>query len=139
MSMTPASQTDTPTIRRRSPSEADKRIGAAVRARRISLGMSQGDLSSHLGLTFQQVQKYEKGTNRIGSGRLEMIAGHLGVPVSHFFQDTHDSPLDDAGRDLLTTRNGQRLCAAFKALPADAQSAFLQFAEKMAAIATNPR
>lgn len=54
--------------------------------RRESLGVSQGRLGRQLGLTFSQVQKYEKGSNRIGAGRLFEIASFLGVPVSYFFQ-----------------------------------------------------
>lgn len=56
-----------------------------MRQRREALGISQGRLGRHLGLTFSQIQKYEKGTNRIGAGRLYQIAGFLGVPPSHFF------------------------------------------------------
>lgn len=56
-----------------------------MRKRRESLGISQGKLGRHLGLTFSQIQKYEKGTNRIGAGRLYQIARYLGVPPSHFF------------------------------------------------------
>jgi transcriptional regulator with XRE-family HTH domain len=56
-----------------------------MRKRREALGISQGRLGRHLGLTFSQIQKYEKGTNRIGAGRLYQIAAYLGVPPSHFF------------------------------------------------------
>ena len=56
-----------------------------MRKRREALGISQGRLGRHLGLTFSQIQKYEKGTNRIGAGRLYQIAGFLGVTPSHFF------------------------------------------------------
>ena len=58
-----------------------------MRVRRKALGLSQGKLGEELGITFQQVQKYEKGTNRIGASRLLAIAGALGVPVSYFFPD----------------------------------------------------
>ncbi len=57
-----------------------------MRRRREVLGISQGRLGRHLGLTFSQIQKYEKGTNRIGAGRLFQIASYLGVPPSHFFE-----------------------------------------------------
>jgi transcriptional regulator with XRE-family HTH domain len=57
-----------------------------MRQRREALGMSQGRLGRHLGLTFSQIQKYEKGSNRIGAGRLYQIAGLLGVSVSYFFE-----------------------------------------------------
>lgn len=57
-----------------------------MRRRREALGISQGRLGRHLGLTFSQIQKYEKGTNRIGAGRLYQIASFLGVQPSHFFE-----------------------------------------------------
>ena len=57
-----------------------------MRQRREALGLSQGRLGRHLGLTFSQVQKYEKGSNRIGAGRLYQIAGLLGVQVGYFFE-----------------------------------------------------
>lgn len=61
-----------------------------MRNRREALGISQGRLGRHLGLTFSQIQKYEKGTNRIGAGRLYQIANFLGVPPSHFFAGLDD-------------------------------------------------
>jgi len=69
-----------------------------VRMRRIMLGMSQEKLGDALGLTFQQVQKYEKGTNRIGASRLQQIAHFLQVPVSFFFEGAPDLPAGPAGR-----------------------------------------
>ena len=60
--------------------------GQRMRRRREALGISQGRLGRHLGLTFSQIQKYEKGTNRIGAGRLYQIAAFLGVPPSYFFE-----------------------------------------------------
>jgi transcriptional regulator with XRE-family HTH domain len=65
----------------------DAQVGHRVRLRRMLVGMSQERLGELLGLTFQQVQKYEKGVNRIGAGRLFEIAGILGVPVSFFYED----------------------------------------------------
>lgn len=65
--------------------EIDAYVGQRLRDRREALGISQGRLGRHLGLTFSQVQKYEKGSNRIGAGRLFQISAFLGVPTSHFF------------------------------------------------------
>ena len=65
--------------------EIDVHVGTQMRRRREALGISQGRLGRHLGLTFSQIQKYEKGTNRIGAGRLYQIATFLGVAPSHFF------------------------------------------------------
>ena len=68
------------------PNEIDRLVGSRVRQRRMQLGMSQEHLAEHLGLTVPQVQKYEKGVNRIGASRLHKIAGLLGVPISTFFE-----------------------------------------------------
>jgi transcriptional regulator with XRE-family HTH domain len=67
------------------PNPVDRHVGSRVRMRRILLGMSQEKLGEALGLTFQQVQKYEKGTNRIGASRLQQISTTLNVPPSFFF------------------------------------------------------
>lgn len=70
----------------KSPNPIDKHVGARVRMRRMMIGMSQERLGDSLGITFQQVQKYEKGTNRIGASRLQQISRTLGVPVAFFFE-----------------------------------------------------
>jgi transcriptional regulator with XRE-family HTH domain len=72
---------------KKSPSDIDKLIGQRVKRQRIKIGMSQERLGELLGITFQQVQKYEKGTNRISVGRLTGIAAALGVNVHWFFDD----------------------------------------------------
>lgn len=64
----------------------DQHIGARVRLRRLELELSQDQLAKQLGLTFQQVQKYEKGTNRIGGSRMHQIALILRVPIAYFYQ-----------------------------------------------------
>jgi transcriptional regulator with XRE-family HTH domain len=69
----------------KSASADDIEVGKRIRARRIALGMSQTELGNRLGVTFQQVQKYEKGVNRVGAGRLVRIGEALEVPVSFFF------------------------------------------------------
>src|SRR5437868_8301678 len=69
------------------PNPTDVHVGARVRLRRTLLGMSQEKLGEALGLTFQQVQKYERGTNRIGASRLFDLSRVLEVPVSFFFED----------------------------------------------------
>jgi transcriptional regulator with XRE-family HTH domain len=72
---------------RKTPNPTDRYVGARVRMRRLMLGMSQTALGNSLGVTFQQVQKYEKGANRIGASRLQQIAGSLQVPVAFFFEE----------------------------------------------------
>jgi transcriptional regulator with XRE-family HTH domain len=71
---------------RKSPNPTDTYVGSRVRMRRLMLGMSQERLADQLGLTFQQVQKYEKGANRISASRLQEISHILGVPVPFFFE-----------------------------------------------------
>jgi transcriptional regulator with XRE-family HTH domain len=71
----------------RKPNPIDAHVGTRVRLRRMLLGMSQEKLGEHLGLTFQQVQKYEKGTNRVSSSRLVDMANALDVAIPHFFQE----------------------------------------------------
>jgi transcriptional regulator with XRE-family HTH domain len=98
----------------------DKYAGARLRMRRMELGLSQSEVADALGLTFQQVQKYEKGSNRMSTGRLHQLAEMLKVPPSFFFDgaDAHAAPGGQLeGEDLqtgfLTTRYGVRLAAAF--------------------------
>src|SRR5262245_41827273 len=102
----------------------DKHVGSRVRMRRMMLGMSQEKLGDALGLTFQQVQKYEKGTNRIGASRLQQISLILQVPISFFFEGAPPPPggrpqgLDEAPSptyvtDFLATTDGLALVKAF--------------------------
>lgn len=70
------------------PNPIDVRVGSRVRLRRNMLGLSQEKLGEAIGLTFQQVQKYERGANRIGASRLHELSRVLDVPVSFFFDDT---------------------------------------------------
>src|SRR5688572_2648495 len=73
------------------PTPVDEYVGIALRSRRNELGLSQTDLAKAIGVTFQQVQKYEKGTNRIGAGRLSAISQALQVPITYFFQAMNGS------------------------------------------------
>ncbi len=72
---------------KKKPNPIDIHVGSRIRLRRTMLGMSQEKLGEQLGITFQQIQKYEKGTNRVGASRLQNISGILNVPVSFFFED----------------------------------------------------
>jgi transcriptional regulator with XRE-family HTH domain len=71
---------------KKAPNPVDKHVGSRVRMRRKMLAMSQEELGAALGLTFQQVQKYENGTNRIGASRLQQMSHILQVPVEFFFE-----------------------------------------------------
>jgi transcriptional regulator with XRE-family HTH domain len=107
---------------KKSTGSIDKEIGSRVRMRRISIGMSQEKLGDMLGLTFQQVQKYEKGTNRISVGRLVDIAKILGVDI-HFFFNGIKSIKAEPGfaedeappymADVMSTPEGLQLIRAF--------------------------
>lgn len=101
----------------------DLYVGGRVRMRRMLVGLSQEKLGDALGVTFQQIQKYEKGTNRIGASRLHQIGQVLGVPVA-FFYDGATTPSNEAGGfaeapmkdhvvDFLATSEGLHLNKAF--------------------------
>ncbi|MFC4626442.1 helix-turn-helix domain-containing protein [Daeguia caeni] len=72
---------------KKKPNPIDVHVGSRIRLRRNMLGLSQEKLGENLGITFQQIQKYEKGTNRVGASRLQAISSILAVPVSYFFED----------------------------------------------------
>lgn len=80
---------------RKEPNPIDVHVGSRVRLRRLVIGMSQEKLGEQLGLTFQQVQKYEKGTNRIGASRLFEISRILSVPLQFFYEDMEQVAGDD--------------------------------------------
>ena len=107
----------------RLPNPVDGHGGSRVRMRRMMLGMSQGKLGDALGITFQQIQKYEKGTNRISASKLQQICVILQVPVSFFFEDIPASKqlaarAADARSEIdidgfLASRDGLALTRAF--------------------------
>ena len=107
----------------KSPLPTDKHVGARIKARRLELKMSQEKLADQLGVTFQQVQKYEKGANRVGSSRLQQIAGALKVPISFFFdgiasaKPSSHGDADTAMFDkFFASADGSALAEAFSAI-----------------------
>ena len=112
-------------IAKKAPNPIDKHVGSRVRMRRMMLSMSQEKLGDALDLTFQQVQKYEKGTNRIGASRLQQISHILQVPISFFFDGAPSVPSGARGEgfseapspayvsDFLATSDGLALTKAF--------------------------
>jgi transcriptional regulator with XRE-family HTH domain len=104
------------------PQPIDRHVGARIRHKRMMLGISQEALGDALGVTFQQVQKYEKGMNRVGASRLQAIANFLEVPVSYFFDGAGGqsqrttSASKDQVLDLIATREGIRLNRAFASI-----------------------
>jgi transcriptional regulator with XRE-family HTH domain len=111
----------------KAPNPIDKYVGSRVRMRRIMLGMSQEKLGEALGLTFQQIQKYEKGTNRVGASRIQQISEILQVPVSFLFEGGPTSTTGGDGfgegtspayvSDFLATSEGLALTRAFTRIP----------------------
>ena len=110
-------------VEKKSPNSVDKYVGRRVPMRRRMLAMSQGKLGDALGLTFQQVQKYEKATNRIGASRLQQISHILQVSVAFFFEGAlnlhgstdrmKEAPSASHTSDFLATPKGLLLTKAF--------------------------
>lgn len=88
---------------KKQPNPIDIHVGSRIRLRRSMVGMSQEKLGESLGITFQQVQKYEKGTNRVGASRLQNIAETLDVPVSFFFENAPSDNNSDTSAGLQET------------------------------------
>lgn len=110
-------------MKKKNPNPIDVHVGSRIRLRRNMLGLSQERLGESLGITFQQIQKYEKGTNRVGASRLQAIASILNTPVSFFFEGAPEE--DDEGgakgaedstphvADFLSSSEGIQLNRAF--------------------------
>jgi transcriptional regulator with XRE-family HTH domain len=116
------------------PDSHDKEVGRRIRARRLVCGMSQTALGEQLGVTFQQVQKYEKGTNRVGAGRLRRIAEVLEVPVSFFFDEAGAGRENDGtGMEFLDTAQAVRLMRAYSRIRSpDVQRAIVELVVRIA-------
>jgi len=113
---------------KKAPNPIDKHVGSRVRMRRMMLSMSQEKLGDALDLTFQQIQKYEKGTNRIGASRLQQISQVLQVPVTFFFEGAptlgneeaaglQEAPSPAYVTDFLASSEGLALVKAFRRIP----------------------
>jgi transcriptional regulator with XRE-family HTH domain len=118
----------------KSTSSDDVEVGQRIRARRMAKGMSQTELGNLLGVTFQQVQKYERGINRVGAGRLVRVAEALEVPVSFFFGATDIGSADTrAILGFLDTTYSLRLLRAFSRIPqSEVQRAIVELVEGLA-------
>jgi transcriptional regulator with XRE-family HTH domain len=103
------------------PDSIDRLVGRNIRIYRLQKGLTQTELADELGLTFQQVQKYEKGTNRVGSGRLLKIATFLGVPVTALFKGSDEMADTDKQSifDQLAKPHANRLLQAFARIDDD--------------------
>jgi transcriptional regulator with XRE-family HTH domain len=104
------------------PDPVDVHVGARIRTRRLLIGMNQETLAKALGLTFQQVQKYEGGANRVSASRLSQIADVLGVAIQYFFSDLHPDPGGAAAgkaRERLQRPETIELIRSFYGIPDD--------------------
>lgn len=108
------------------PDPVDIHVGERIRLRRAMLRLTQQDLAQSIGISFQQLQKYERGANRVSASRLFDIASHLDVPISFFFQDIEEDLLQQRGLtnvrpevDPSLTSEALKLMAVFNRLPND--------------------
>jgi transcriptional regulator with XRE-family HTH domain len=126
--------------RPKSPSAIDVAVGRNVRLWRMAKGMSQAQLANRLGVTFQQVQKYEIGSNRIGTGRLVKAASILDIPISALFAGTDDTEPSGSLLALVADRRSFRLAHAFAAIKDNAfRLSLVNLVEKVAAAVPQPK
>ena len=127
-------------VLKKEPKAVDTHVGARIRSRRLMLNLSQTKLADALGLTFQQVQKYEKGTNRVGASRLAQIAEILQVPVSWFFEGSGLKARKSDGSEnaidkFIATTDGVALVRAFTAIPdAKVRRAIVELIQRIAGV-----
>ena len=116
------------------PREIDVHVGMRVRQRRVLCGLSQTELASSIDLTFQQLQKYERGTNRISASKLWQISQVLDVPIQWFFNDYSKSKdnVQKASESLQMKRETLELVRDYIAVPADIQTKFLNLVRSIA-------
>jgi len=116
------------------PLPVDALVGRNIRICRLQRGLTQTELGDHLGVTFQQIQKYENGANRVGASRLNQIAGALGVGLSTLFDGSktanREGP-DLSGRALLAHPHALRLVQAFDMIPGKKRMAILHLIESV--------
>ncbi len=122
---------------KRAPQPVDVLVGQNIRICRLQKGLSQTELGERIGVTFQQIQKYEKGANRVGASRLTQIAGVLGVPLPTLFEGAptggSQTIPDQSARALLTHPHSLRLLQAFDKITSETmRAAVLQMIESIA-------
>ena len=122
------------------PSSIDIAVGRNVRIWRMAKGLSQAQLAHRLGVTFQQVQKYEVGSNRIGTGRLVKLAAILGVPIAALFDGTEGADPARSLLALIADKRGFRLARAFAAIADNtARLSLVNLVEKIAIAVPQPQ
>src|SRR3954465_3458125 len=126
-------------VRARRADSRDAEVGRRVRSRRLECRLSQTELADRIGVTFQQVQKYEKGVNRIGAGRLQRISEALEVPISFFFGGAPGSPAREASGNaesifgFMQTSGSVRIVKAFHKIKSrKARQLLVEMAEELA-------
>jgi transcriptional regulator with XRE-family HTH domain len=119
--------------------DVDKHVGALIRSRRIVVGFTQTKLAEAIGLTFQQVQKYEKGKNRVGSSRMVQIGNALGLPPEAFFEGaskgrfvTTSGQSMEFINDFVGSEEGHRLMRAFFKVPKGIQHLIVALVQELA-------
>ena len=120
------------TVLRDSPNPVDVHVGKRIRERRVSLGMSQANLGDYLGLTFQQIQKYERGANRISASKLWALSDYLKVSVEWFFDG-----LGKAGKgkkDVMTRPETHQLARYYSVCPASTRKRLLALIRETAGV-----
>ena len=127
------SQTDT-----KSTTEIDAVVGQRVLALRKAKGLSQTAFGAAIGVTFQQVQKYERGTNRISAARLQMIARLLEVPVSTFYDDAGEGVSEDSPLAFLGLPGAGDLLQAYAGLTPEVRNILLTHARDLARVTGRP-
>ena len=126
-------------VRARRADNRDAEVGRRVRSRRLECRLSQTELAERIGVTFQQVQKYEKGVNRIGAGRLQRISEALEVPISFFFGGPGGATKAEAGNGaesvfgFMQTSGSVRIVKAFDKIKSrKARQLLVEMAEEFA-------
>jgi len=118
------------------PHPVDVMVGKRIRLRRVQLGLSQTELGHKLGVTFQQIQKYENGTNRVSCSRLYETSVALDVPIAYFFVDSANASIELAVAeqfDVPDLKDGIHLMTAFRQIPSGAiRKSFIAFVESLA-------
>jgi transcriptional regulator with XRE-family HTH domain len=124
----------------RRPSPIDVAVGRNVRIWRMAKGLSQAQLAQRLGVTFQQVQKYEVGTNRIGTGRLVKLAAILGIPVAALFDSADGSDPSRSLLALIADKRAFRLAHAFSTIKdVTVRLSLVKLVEKIAIAVPQPK
>lgn len=121
-------------MRNKRPNKFDLEVGRRLRAQRLARKVPQTELARLLGVSFQQIQKYEKGVNRVGAGRLQEIASIFGVPVSFFYQRKGREPAEASELfGFMNTARVHRLIKAFSRIQSqEIQSTLVRFVELIA-------